>query len=164
MPQLNPAYFTPQLVWLAITFIVFFLLMWRLALPRVASVMQKREEKIANDLDRAQELKTEAVQIMAAYDKALSEARAEAHAVARKAADEMSAQAAAKSAEIGAAVAEKVKSAESRIAAARSQALGHVREVAGEVAQAAVVKLVGSAPAADRLGAAVDKVLTERSR
>ena len=104
MPQLNPAFFPTQLFWLAVCFVVFFLLMWRLALPRVATIMQQRQERIAGDLDRAAQLKRDAEEVVAAYEASLAEARAKAQALYRETSDAISAVAAKQQAEAGQAI------------------------------------------------------------
>jgi F-type H+-transporting ATPase subunit b len=163
MPQLDPTSFPSQLFWLAVTFIVLFLLMWRLALPGVARVLQRREEKITSDLDRAQALKSEAAEIIGAYDKALAAAREQAGAITRQAVDEMNAQAAKRTEAMSATVAQQIKAAESRIAAARGEALNQLRDVANEAASLAVAKLAGAQPPAERIDAAVRAAMTERN-
>src|SRR5882762_6163438 len=80
MPQFDVAYFAPQLVWLAITFVVLLLLMWRLALPKVGAVVVMREERVQGNLKKAEQLKAEAEGTLADYNKALAEARAAAQA------------------------------------------------------------------------------------
>ena len=57
MPQFDPTSFPPQVVWLAIAFVVLYLLMSKLALPRVAEVLQMRADRIQSDLDKAASLK-----------------------------------------------------------------------------------------------------------
>jgi F-type H+-transporting ATPase subunit b len=164
MPQLDPSSFPSQLFWLTVSFVVFFLLMWKLALPRVASVLQKREEKIMSDLDRAQAFKSQAAEVMAAYDRALAVAREEAAVITRQATGEMATQAAKKIEEMTAAVAKQIQAAEGRIAATRTEALNQVREVAGEATKLAVAKLIGAEPSSDRVDNAVGNVLAEHNR
>ncbi len=161
LPQLDPHSFVPQLVWLAITFIALYVLLSRLVLPRIDNTMQRREEKIVSDLDRAQALRNEAASVSAVYEKALTDARGEAQGIVRAASEAMAAESAKRGAEMGAKVAQQIKSAETRIAAARSQALDQLRQVASDVAQAAVAKLTDTAPDAERVKAAVDRVLAE---
>jgi len=78
MPQLNPDYFANQIVWLLITLVVIYFILSRIALPRIASILAERQGTITNDIAAAEELKTRAQEAEAAYDKALSDARAEA--------------------------------------------------------------------------------------
>ena len=76
MPQLDPSTFSPQLFWLVVTFIVLLLLMWRVALPSIAAVLDEREKRIRQDLTRAEKLKVEADEAQAGWQKALATARA----------------------------------------------------------------------------------------
>ena len=80
MPQLEVSTFAPQLVWLAITFCLLYVLMARIGLPRVGSAIDARRHRIDDDLARASQLKSEAETVMAAYQQTLASARAEAQA------------------------------------------------------------------------------------
>jgi F-type H+-transporting ATPase subunit b len=143
MPQLNPANFTPQLFWLGVTFIALYLLMSKLALPRVESVLDARAERIANDLDRAAALKAEAEAAMQAYEKAQVESRAKAADLVRQAEAEVAKATAARQAQLGRELGERLKSAEQRIAAAKAAAMGNLAQVSSDVARAAVERLIG---------------------
>ncbi|MBX6323066.1 MAG: hypothetical protein IRY94_14655, partial [Rhodospirillaceae bacterium] len=83
MPQLDVTTYEPQLVWLGITFILLLVLMWGVALPRVARIMAARERKVSDDLDRAEQMKKEADEALAAYNQAIAAARAKAQEAAR---------------------------------------------------------------------------------
>src|SRR5215510_10262246 len=80
MPQLDSSSFLPQLVWLAISFVAFYLLMIRVALPRVSSVLDRRQKQLDDDVKHAIKLKADAEAALAAYEKVLAEARAGAQA------------------------------------------------------------------------------------
>ena len=71
MPQLEVSTFLPQLVWLAITFVLLYLLMARIGLPRVGGIIEARRRRIDDDLARAAQLKSEAEGVMAAYQRPL---------------------------------------------------------------------------------------------
>jgi F-type H+-transporting ATPase subunit b len=66
---------------LVVTLIVIYLLMSRVALPRIASVLTERHGAIQSDLDKADEMKAKAVEAETAYNQALVDARAEAQSI-----------------------------------------------------------------------------------
>ena len=75
MPQLNPEFFVSQLFWLVVTFSFLFVFLWRVSLPRIGNVLEKRERKITEDLTAAKELQAEASQIQEEIEKQLKQAR-----------------------------------------------------------------------------------------
>ena len=75
MPQLNVHDFTPQLAWLVVTFAILYVIVSRVALPRIVSLVDERAAKIAADLDAAQAAKRDAEAAGRAYDAALADAR-----------------------------------------------------------------------------------------
>lgn len=78
MPQLCGAWFNNQIVWLLITLVVIYFVLSRIALPRIGSVLAERAGTITNDIAAAEDLKQQAIDAEAAYEKALIDARAEA--------------------------------------------------------------------------------------
>lgn len=163
MPQLDPAGFSPQLVWLAITFAALFLLMWRVTLPKVADVFALRQERIAGNLDKAEKLKAEAETVLAGYQKAIAEAKGLAQAEIQRAGAGVANETAKREAVFGQKLAEKSAVAEGRIKAAKTEALASVRSIAGELASAMTTKLAGTAPGGAAAASAVDSVLKERA-
>ena len=75
MPQLNPEFFVSQLFWLVITFSFLFFFLWKISLPRIGSVIEKRENKINNDLEIAKQLQTEAEDIQKQIEQELKSTR-----------------------------------------------------------------------------------------
>jgi len=143
LPQLDPSTFAPQLVWLAISFAALYYLMSKLALPRVAEVLEARQERISNDLDKANALKDETSSVIAAYEKAVADARAQAQGVMGETSAAMEETSKARQGQFMADLNDRVKAAEGRIQAAREAAMGNVRQVASEIAQDVVAKVAG---------------------
>ncbi len=164
MPQFDPTYFAPQLVWLGITFLALYLLMSKLILPRINGIFAQREDRIDGNLQRAEALKEEAAQVLAAYQKAIADARAQAQGALAKAAADIAAETAAREAEFGRKMADQTAAAEAGIRTAKAQALADVRGVAAEVAGMMAGKLVGAPADAGAVVQAVDSVMKERAR
>jgi F-type H+-transporting ATPase subunit b len=161
MPQLNPLDWAPQLIWLAITFSILYLLMKWVALPRIGSVIEMRRQRIAGDLETAERLRRETQEAIAAYEQALAEARAKAHAIADEARNKLKDEVAAERADLERELAAKATEAEARIHAAKTSALKDVNEVAAETAAAIVQRLIGVAPAKPELASAVEAARKE---
>ena len=75
MPQLNPEFFVSQFFWLTVTFSFLLLFLWKISLPRISRVLEKRENKINNDIEIAKKLQAEAELIQNDIDRQLSNAR-----------------------------------------------------------------------------------------
>lgn len=162
MPQLETATFLPQLVWLLITFALLYVLMAKVALPRVAAVIDERKKRLDHDLEEAARLKRETEKAIAEYEQALAAARAKAQGIAGETRTQIAADAAALRAKVDAEIAEQTKAAEARIQAAKQQALSALQSVAAGVASDVVARLSGAAPAADAVDAAVVQALKQR--
>jgi len=164
MPQFDPALFTPQLFWLLLTFIALYALMALVALPRIGAVLDERQRKIDDNLEKAALLKAEADAAIAAYEKALADSRAQAQKVIREAGDRLAREADERNRAQAARLADLIKSGEARIAAAKAEALANVRTVASDVAGAVVERLIGRAAPAKRLETAVAAAFEEQAR
>jgi F-type H+-transporting ATPase subunit b len=155
MPQLNPPDWAPQLIWLAITFSILYLLMKRVALPRIGSVIEMRAARIANDLDSADKLRRETQEAIAAYEQALAEAKARAHSIAQAGRNRLKEEVAAERAALERDLAGKAAEAQARIHAAKTSALKEVNAVASETAAKIVRRLIGIAPSPPEAATAV---------
>jgi F-type H+-transporting ATPase subunit b len=163
MPQFDPAIFSPLLVWLVITFVALYVLMAKFALPKVASIIDSRAERIEGNLAKAEQLKAEAAGVLAAYEKAIADAKAQAQAELAKAAAEVAAQTARREGEFAQRLAEQTKSAEGRIKAAQAEAMTQVKAIAADLAAGISAKLVGGSVDQAAAGAAVETAIKERA-
>jgi F-type H+-transporting ATPase subunit b len=162
-PPFAPEHFVAQLLWLAITFGALFWIMSRIALPRIAEILEVRRGRIAADLAEAQRLKDESDAAVAAYEKALSEARGRAQGIAGETRDAVARETDANRKALEAELAQKLAAAETQIASTKTAALGNVRGIATDAAHAIVERLTGIAPAAADVERAVDSALSARS-
>ena len=166
MPQLDFSTFSSQLIWLTLVFGALYLIMRRVALPRIATVIEERRDRIADDLDQAEDFKRQTDAAIEAYETALALARAKAHTIAQETRDRLHRETERHRKEIEAKLDERIAVAEARIAETKEAALQNVREVSVDVASSIVAKLLGED--ADRAAAerAVDTELasaTQRS-
>jgi F-type H+-transporting ATPase subunit b len=163
MPQLEQTWsYIGQVFWLAVTFGLLYLVMWKSALPKVANVLRERQERVDNDLERAEALKKDAEIALAAYEQSLNAARAKAQGVLREAAEELAREAAARQVELGERLAREGEAAEQRITAAREAALADIRNIAGAAAQLAATRLTGLEVAPAEANEVVTRVVEER--
>jgi len=149
LPQLNPHHFTPQLFWLVVTFVALLFVMSKIALPRVAEVIDERRDRIKRDLDAAARLKDETDKALADYEKALADARSNASGIAKDTREKLAAETDAERHRVDEQIAAKLNEADSRIAATKSKALSAIGDIATETTRAVVEKLIGQDVSAD---------------
>ena len=158
MPQLDPNTFSPQLIWLAITFIGLYFVMARMALPKIGHAIEQRRTRIANDLDQAQALKEATDRAVAAYEERMAEARSNAHAIAQATRQRLKEEVDAERARIDADLAAQVALAEKRIAKVKEKALEDIQKVAADLAGDIVAQLIGTKVSGPQAGEAVEQV------
>ncbi len=161
MPQLVFADYAPQVVWLTITFVALYFILARLALPGIARTLGEREKRLQGDLAAAEKLKADADASLAAYQKAIADARGQAQAEMKRVAADMATEATKREAAFTQEVNARTKAAEASIAAAMKTAMGDVRGMASDVARQLVTRLAGAEPAAGDVAAAVAAVERE---
>jgi F-type H+-transporting ATPase subunit b len=155
MPQLNPLDWAPQLIWLVITFGILYLLMKWVALPKIGSVIEMRQSRIAGDLEAADKLRRETQEAIAAYEQALAEAKARAHGIAQEARNRLKDEVAAQRTALERDLSAKSAEAEAQIHQAKVSALKEVNAVASDTATEIVRRLIGIAPTKPEVSAAV---------
>lgn len=154
-PPFDSSTYPSQLLWLAITFGLFYLFLKKVVLPRISGILEVRSDRIAQDLDQAARMKDEADAAVAAYEQELAEAKAKANAIGQEARDGAKAEAEAERREVEASLDQKLAEAESRIALIKDAAMRDVGAIAEETASAIVQQLVGARPDKSDVAAAV---------
>jgi F-type H+-transporting ATPase subunit b len=158
-PPFQKDTFASQFVWLAITFVALYLLISRIAVPRIGGILEARERRIAGDIAEAQRLKADSEAALAAYEKALADARNRAQAIGAEIRDKLHAEAEQNRKAIEAKLNAQLADAEKQIAATKTGAMANVRGIAVDAAAAIVERLIGTAPPAPAIAAAVDAAL-----
>lgn len=143
-PPFDPATFSSQLFWLAISFGFFYLFMARAVLPRIGNILEVRRDRISDDLVEAQRLKEETDASIAAYEHELAEARQKAHGIALEASDKAKAAADNEREKVEADLSQKLAEAEARVGKIRDAAMSQVATIAGDTTEAIVSQLIGN--------------------
>ncbi|TMK51942.1 MAG: F0F1 ATP synthase subunit B' [Alphaproteobacteria bacterium] len=158
-PPFQKDTFASQLVSLAIAFVALYLIVSKIALPRVGSVLDERQGKIDGDLAEAQKLKDASDAALKAYQNELAAARSRAQAIGAETREKLNAASEAERKTLEERLSIKLAEAEKAIAATRTAAMSNVRGIAADAAVAIVQRLTGIAPDGKSVKAAVDASL-----
>jgi len=158
-PPFDAHSFPSQLFWLIVSFVVLYLIMSKWALPQVARVIDSRQKRIAGDVAEAGRLKEKSDDAVAAYEKALTDARSRAQAIANATREKQAASAEAARKQLEDELNAKLAESEKTIAATKQAAMSNVRGIAEGAAAAIVERLIGSAPGEQAVSEAVGRAL-----
>jgi F-type H+-transporting ATPase subunit b len=154
-PPFESEHFASQLVWLAISFVLLYALMSRIALPRIGGIMATRSKVIGDDLAAAEQLKERSNAAQAAYEKALADARGRAQGIAATTREQQARQTEELHKRLEAQLNERLATADQSIAKSRSAAMTNVKSIAAETASAIVERLIGQRPRDEDIAAAL---------
>lgn len=158
-PPFDSSTFASQLVSLVVFFVALYIIVSRIALPRVGAVIDARQNKIEGDLAEAQKLKDESEAALKAYESDLATARSKAQAIGAETREKQNATSEAERKSLEDKLAARLADAEKSIAATRTTAMSNVRGIAADAAGAIVQRLTGASPDGKAVEAAVDASL-----
>lgn len=158
-PPFDSSTFGSQLVSFAIAFVLLYLIVSKLALPRMGGVLADRQGAIDGDLAQAQKLRDESDAALKAYEAELANARSKAQGIGSEIRDKLNAAADSERKTLEGRLAGRLAAAEKTITETRTAAMGNVRSIAADAATAIVQRLTGTAPDTGSVGAAVDAAL-----
>ena len=158
-PPFQKDTFASQLVSLAIAFVALYLIVSRIALPRVGSLLAERQGAIEGDLNEAQKLKDASDAALKAYESELAAARSRAQAIGTETREKLNAASEAERKKLEDRLTLKLTEAEKAIVSTREAAMKNVRGIAAETATAIVQRLTGVSPDGKSVERAVDASL-----
>jgi F-type H+-transporting ATPase subunit b len=158
-PPFNKETFASQLIWFVVFFVALYVIIAKLAIPRIGGIVEARRGRIEGDLAEANSLKGQSDTALAAYEKSLADARNRAQTLANETRDTLNAQAEEARKKLEGELNLKLAAAEKTIAATKSAAMSNVQGIAVDTASAIVQRLIGTAPAGSAVEAAVADAL-----
>src|SRR5260370_17961470 len=158
-PPFQKDTFASQLVSLVVAFVALYLIVSRIALPRVGSLLDERQNAIEGDLAEAQKLRDESDNALKAYESELAAARARAQAIGAETREKLNAASDAERKTLEERLTHKLVDAEKTIAATREAAMRNVRGISAQAAPAIVQRLTGTVPDGKAIDSAVDASL-----
>ena len=148
--------------WAFISLVIFLALVWYLKAPsRVTKSLDDRAVRVRKEIHEARELKEEAKQQLAEYQRRRREAEEEAKeiiAAAKREADEMREDARRKNEEY---VARRTAMAEQKISQAETDAVAEVRASAADLAVAAAARVIAEKNSGGESGRFIDSSIAE---
>jgi F-type H+-transporting ATPase subunit b len=158
-PPFQKETFASQLLSLLIAFVALYLIVSRIALPRVGSLLDVRQNAIDSDLTEAQKLRDASGEALKAYESELAAARSRAQAIGNETREKLNAASEAERKRLEERLSLKLAEAEKSIASTRANAMRNVRGIAAEAATAIVQRLTGVVPDGKSVDSAVDASL-----
>jgi F-type H+-transporting ATPase subunit b len=155
MPQLDVGLYPNLIFWLIVSLVAIYLMLTRVALPRIQAILAERNDAISNDLEQAASFKRRAQEAEAAYNAALAKAREESQKIAAEAKAQVNRELAALMAKADAEIAAKSAESEKRIREIEASAAESVTEVARATAAEIVAAFGPRAASAEAIDAAV---------
>jgi F-type H+-transporting ATPase subunit b len=154
-PPFDPVNFTPMLIWLSLSFGLLYLLMSKIALPRVESILRTRAHKISNDIGEANAFRARSEEAAAAHDKTIADAKAEALTLAQETHATLTAETEANRLALEAELNARLAASEAQILEMKTKAMGNVGAIASEAAAAIVQHITGKPAGQEAIARAI---------
>jgi len=157
-PPFDKTTFPSQLLWLSVIFVLLYVLMARVALPRIASILQDRRKHVDDNLAEAQRFKEQSDAVIAAREQALADARAHAQTIINTKLQQHAAEAKESRTRFEEQLRKRLATAEQSIAERSSAAMANVEAIAADSVVAIVERLIGKTPTKEEVAEALRRV------
>jgi len=154
-PPFQAEHFPSQLLWLTVSFVLLYVLMSKIALPRIGSILADRSKRIGDDIAAAERLKERSDAAQAAYRKSLADARDRAKTIASSTRAKHTAEAEVIERKLETQLRDRLAAAQQTIDAARNRGMTNVRDIATDTCTAIVERLIGRKPAGEEVDTAL---------
>jgi F-type H+-transporting ATPase subunit b len=161
LPQLDVTALAPQLIWLALTFLVLYYVLSKFTLPRISSVLDERKNRIERDIAEGERLNSETQNAIAEYEQKLTDARSKASNMVKENRDKVAAELETKRLAAEASDQTRMATAEERINSMKTEAMSQVTAISTETAQELIRKLVGTEVSSEEIQRAMQPVAGE---
>ena len=161
MPQLNPEFFVSQLFWLVVTFSFLLVFLWRISLPRISNILEKRERKINEDLTAAKELQSEAENIQDKIEQQLKQARSDASELIKSSSASFQDKAQNEITKLEKELDEKITDSSNKIEKIKNESLNQIQSQINEITKLTLSKVTSFEVTDDEIKNAIQN--TERS-
>jgi F-type H+-transporting ATPase subunit b len=142
MPQLDFTTFPSQIFWLAVSFLVLWAIMHRIAIPTIRGVLQNRQTRISEDLSKAEKLKEEAESAEADFTSVIVNARSKASATLSNVREEAAKESDKRHQKLDETFARQAKESEHRVEVIKNEAIEQMSPITVEVTQEILKKLI----------------------
>ena len=158
MPQLNPEFFVSQLFWLVVTFSFLFVFLWRVSLPRIGNVLEKRERKVNDDLATAKELQEEASKIQETIEDQLRQAKFDASEMIKASSNSMQEKAEAELSKLDKELDFKIEESTKEIEKSKSQSVSQIQDQIHEITKLTLSKVASFNASDDEIKSEIAKI------
>ena len=141
MPQLNPEFFISQLFWLVISFTFLFIFLWRISLPRIGLVLEKRANQINENIKIAKQHQAEAEEIQTNIDSQLRDAKLQTTDLIKSVNENLQEQATKELGKLDETLSLKLEEASSQIEKNKTESLSQINEQIFEITKLTLSKI-----------------------
>ncbi|MEI7669166.1 MAG: hypothetical protein WCJ33_03690 [Pseudomonadota bacterium] len=161
MPQLDPASFSSQLLWLTIFFVMMYVVLARSILPRIENILVTRSGKIADDIANAEKMKNEAERVRDEYEIALSQIRVKSKEIITATQARISELNSKKESELAVQIEKKISDSEFAIKKAKEAVMVNITPFVSNISSLLISKLINYTPEISELDKSVNKITKE---
>ena len=142
LPQLDPSSYPSQIFWMVVIFAIMHFYFSKKSLPQIARTVENRSERIKNDLDSAERLRTEVEEVQRQYEEKLEQAKTKSSDLFKNIESDIKVQSENALSDFQNSSEERVTQLEKNISIARQKAMDEISDVIEDIATSAAEKII----------------------